>query len=100
MTDREKIVKGLEYHLKELSVGKTCYECPYCGDNPCEIHLISDALTLLMEQTAVSTTWVCHLYRSGDKRFECSWCHGTSWKPSDYCPDCGTRMAEVVNMDD
>lgn len=50
MPDREKVIKGLEYHLKELSVGKTCFECNYCGDNPCEIHLITDALSLLKEQ--------------------------------------------------
>ena len=50
MPDREKVIKGLEYHLKELSVGKTCFECPYCGNNPCEIHLITDALALLKEQ--------------------------------------------------
>jgi len=48
--DREKVVKGLEYHLKELSIGKTCYECPYFGDNPCEIQLIANALELLKEQ--------------------------------------------------
>lgn len=50
MTDREKVIKGLEYHLKELSIGKTCYECPYFGDNPCEIQLIANALELLKAQ--------------------------------------------------
>ena len=50
MADREKVIKGLEYHLKELSVGKTCYECPYFGDNPCEIQLIANALELLKAQ--------------------------------------------------
>lgn len=50
MTEREKVIKGLEYHLKELTVGKTCYECPYFGDNPCEIQLIANAITLLKEQ--------------------------------------------------
>ena len=50
MADREKVIKGLEYHLKELSVGKTCFECPYCGNNPCEIHLITDAIAMLKEQ--------------------------------------------------
>ena len=49
MTDREKIIKGLEIHLKELNVGKTCFECPYRGDNPCEIMLIANALELLKE---------------------------------------------------
>lgn len=46
----EKVSKGLEYHLKELTVGKTCYECPYYGDNPCEIQLIANTIALLKEQ--------------------------------------------------
>lgn len=50
MIEREKVIKGLEYHLKELTVGKTCYGCPYCGDNPCEIQLIANAIALLKEQ--------------------------------------------------
>ena len=50
MIDRDKVVKGLEYHLKELTVGKTCYECPYWGDNPCEIQLIANAIALLKKQ--------------------------------------------------
>lgn len=50
MKCQEKAIKGLEYHLKELSVGKTCFECPYWGDNPCETQLIADAITLLKEQ--------------------------------------------------
>ena len=49
MTDREKVIKGLEYHLKELTVGKTCFECPYWGDNPCEINLIANAIALLKD---------------------------------------------------
>ena len=58
MIDRTKIIKGLEYHLKKLSVGKTCFECPYWGDNPCEIQLIADALILLKEQKAERSDWV------------------------------------------
>ena len=50
MPDKEKVIKGLEYHLKELSIGKTCFECPYCGDNPCETQLIADAIVLLKKQ--------------------------------------------------
>ena len=56
MTDREKVIKGLEYHLKELTVGKTCFECPYCGDNPCEINLIANAIAILKEQDA--SEWI------------------------------------------
>lgn len=47
MVDREKVIKGLEYHMQELGVGKTCFGCSYFGDNPCEILLIEDVLELL-----------------------------------------------------
>ena len=53
MLDRKKVLRGLECHLKELSVGKTCYECPYIGDNPCEIQLIANVLELLKEHEPI-----------------------------------------------
>jgi len=67
MADREKVIKGLEYHIKELSVGKTCFECPYCGNNPCEIHLITDALALLKEQEDLKQKMWNALYSDEDK---------------------------------
>lgn len=93
MTDREQIIKDFEHSINKAR-----------GDYYDYVDLtVEDAdkiLELLKKLTTASTTWVCHLYRCGSKRYECSWCHGTSWKASNYCPDCGTRMAEVVNMDD
>ena len=57
--DREKVIKGLEYHLKELSIGKTCFECPYWGDNPCETQLIADAIVLLKKQEeSIPVSWL------------------------------------------
>lgn len=109
MIDREMIVKGLECCAKWMDKDDidACNSCPYhknfnYDDHGCLAEVNNDAIFLLkeQEQTAESTPWICHLYRCGDKRFECSWCHGTSWKASDYCPDCGTRMAEEVDMDD
>ena len=96
MTYREKVIKGLEYHLKELSVGKTCYECPYFGDNPCEIELIANALELLKDQepTRVSQQW--------DDTHGASYCEcGSSWisingSRINYCPSCG----KAVKWDD
>ena len=79
---------------------------PGCGRMPCSVRIplfvVRETIEVLKEdQTIKSATWVQHLYRLGSKRFECNWCHGTSWKPSDYCPDCGSRMDEtVVNMID
>lgn len=93
MTDREQIIKDFEHSINKAR-----------GDYYDYVDLtVEDAdkiLELLKKLTTASTTWVCHLYRCGSKRYECSWCHGTSWKASNYCPDCGTKMAEVVNMDD
>lgn len=93
MIDREQIIKDFEHAVNKAR-----------GDYYDYVDLtVEDAdkiLELLKKLTTASTTWVCHLYRCGSKRYECSWCHGTSWKASNYCPDCGTKMAEVVNMDD
>ena len=55
MTDQEKVIKGLEYHFKESSIGKTYFGCPYCGDNPCEAQLIADAIALLKEPEEETT---------------------------------------------
>ena len=110
MTDREKLIKILECCHED-----DCGHCPACHTDgrlcdgatelsiPVPVFIYDDVLELLkeQEQTIKSATWVQHLYRLGSKRFECNWCHGTSWKPSDYCPDCGAKMDEtVVNMDD
>ena len=110
MTKREKVIKILECCIED-----DCEHCPItykgglcvarCGRMPCSVRIplsvVRETIEVLKEeQTTVTTSWVCHLYRCGTKRYECSWCHGISRKPSDYCPDCGTRMAKVVNMDD
>ena len=50
MINRDKVIKGLEHHLSEITIGKKCFQCPYYGDNPCEQILIASALELLKEQ--------------------------------------------------
>lgn len=91
MVDREKVIKGLEHHLKELSVGKTCFECPYCGDSPCEICLITDALALLKEQDQSTRP----IYNG--RYWECEQC-GEKYKDIlavkeyKHCPGCGRRI--------
>ena len=49
MTDREKVIKGLECHYSgcEKPDGTIC---PYWENDRCSASLISDALTLLKEQ--------------------------------------------------
>lgn len=99
MADREKVVKGLEYHLKELSAGKTCFECPYWGDNPCEIQLVADALTLLKEQEPVCVMGPDIYEEYWAREAICPDC-GTHWMSFDkngqrvtkYCPGCGRQV--------
>lgn len=101
MIDREKVINGLEYHLKELSVGKTCFECPYCGNNPCEIQLITDAIVLLKAQEPVKTEPVrFRIFRAGGSRYT-FWgyvCDGCGYKTSEahtnwrFCPECGRKV--------
>lgn len=51
MTDREKVIKGLEVCVDRVSGKYTCNECPYEIDgNYCEINLAKDALALLKKQ--------------------------------------------------
>lgn len=91
MTDRGKTIKGLEYHLKELSVGKTCYECPYFGDNPCEIQLIANTLELLKEQKAeierLKKPDCEHAEHDGAGCLGYSGCHQDD-EPIDACKGC------------
>lgn len=83
MPEKERVIKGLEYHLKELSVGKTCFECPYWGDNPCEIHLIADALTLLKEQKALPIVYQNNEYTG---------------LPMALCPSCGEPLDSSMRV--
>lgn len=97
MIEREKVIKGLEYHLKELTVGKTCYECPYCGDNPCEIQLIANAIALLKEQEPRVLTLEQEPIKVERRMEETEWnvcgnCGSHVIHKWAYCPYCGKRL--------
>ena len=50
MSDRENVIKGLEYCTTE---GRNYdFRCPYNGEDDCEVSLEKDALALLKEQEA------------------------------------------------
>lgn len=50
MTDREKVIKGLEIHTKPNS---RCVGCPYPNNGLCGDQLYHDALAMLKEQEPV-----------------------------------------------
>ena len=56
MPDREKVIKGLEIHIKPNS---RCVGCPYPNNGLCGDQLYMDALTLLKEQEeSIPVSWL------------------------------------------
>lgn len=85
MTDREKVIKGLETCAGTNNDGDDCtadclLECPYKG-SLCIDRLMYDALAILKEQEAVKPTW------SRGKPF-CGAC-GLRIHGGKFCSECG-----------
>ena len=62
MTDREKVIKGLEIHTKPNS---RCVGCPYPNNGLCGDQLYVDALALLKEQPEIIRCKDCEHYTGG-----------------------------------
>lgn len=105
MTDREKIIKGLECIAQQAQDG-TCGGCayfrPYIDDPDCgwcdRVAIANDALALLREQEAVKTepVWF-RVVRAGGSSYpfwDCV-CEGCGFKTAmahtdwRFCPECG-----------
>jgi len=98
MTDREKVIKGLECLIvKELPCDKGC---PYYGTGNCSSKIAKDVRELLEEQESewledsdpgqeYGTTWACRKCMHSIHR-------PYIWNPYDsgykYCPHCGAEM--------
>lgn len=95
MTDREQIIKDFEHAVNKARGDYYDYVDLTVEDSGKILKILKG-----QELPTVSATWISHLYRFGSQAFECSLCHGTTWKPSNYCPDCGTKMDGTVNMND
>lgn len=96
MTDREKVIKGLE--CCSAMSGNACRKCPYgneCLDTDLpygEAHLSADALELLKEQEAKKPIYNYKKY--GDCLPHCPSCEKVLPNVSQYgfakfCPECG-----------
>jgi len=113
MTDRERVIKGLECHLDTEA---DCADCIYVNSGfRCYAVLLEDALKVLKEQPEQKhghwkgftqsryfgkDDYGEPIFRDG-RFYVCSECRRKSVIKYRYCPHCGTKMDErVVNMDD
>ena len=97
MTDREKVIKGLEH----CSSGEGCKGCPYNkteSGHACLFDCVRDALALLREQEAV-TEYVMDEYQPTCKA--CGFRPFAGYIPSlewmrergfKFCPQCGKAV--------
>ena len=110
MTDREKVIKGLEIHTKPNS---RCIGCPYPNNGLCGDQLYIDALTLLKEQKHGHWVFDPDGIDWNIPAWCCSECHCRNynippniekvnplrWEGSKFCPNCGAKMDEEVKQD-
>ena len=104
MTDREKVIKGLQGVFRCVSpVNHTCRDCPYQDNHvECVRRVLNDALALLKVQEPQATTheaeW--HIFK-GQRGATCSYCKHTFddvYDPENYdyyCRHCGARMVRI-----
>ena len=111
MTDREKVIKGLEMCLAaDLTEDENpCAPCPFLFDGMCQNTIKKDALALLREQEPVahaawlgretSTAYDLYGVKTWAVKYKCSKCgfvHRAieAHMCYNYCPMCGARMDE------
>ena len=93
MSDREKVIKGLE--LCEIGSGDKCYEteCQYYGQG-CTESLKDDILAMLKEQEAVEPKKTA--YQRVDHTiaywYRCGTCDMSIFPSYKYCPFCGLAV--------
>lgn len=101
MTEREKVIKGLECCTSFDSVDKTCMECPFendCVEKQRNTQLLQDALALLKEQEPKPIAYTDNPY-TGLPVARCPKCgkfarqfHSAIKEETHYCPWCGQAV--------
>ena len=76
MTDRTKVIKGLEEHA---NLRTDCEDCPYNGQLFCHCMLMEDALKVLKEQEALPIVYETNKYTG---------------LPVAHCPSCGEYLVQ------
>lgn len=106
MTDKEKIINGLEccLHDEDDDHGRLCEKCPYdCGD--CRKDLYNDVLGLLKEQEAVKPIveqYALPLTPTSVrfiKKHYCGICKEEITGNNVYCHKCGRKVKWDESVD-
>lgn len=107
MTNREKVIKGLEICTKDIPMSNAvhksdfCKECPYYNaeNHYCwnQIVMMRDALALLKEKDPIEPIeLIDDFYPIGDPLrtigWKCSKCMGRLGGLENYCPNCGCEV--------
>lgn len=96
MTDREKVIKGLERCM--LSYKDGCDECPYIGKGMCQELLGENAIALLKAKEPVEPTepdednMVCCGACGSPVGYEVLEPSGMDYVRYNYCPNCGRAV--------
>ncbi len=84
MTDREKVIRGLEVCIEaDFTEGKNpCAPCPYFFEGMCHHLIMKGALELLKEQEPIRRS---EMYFCGD-------CKTAIARTMNYCHKCGRKV--------
>lgn len=86
MTDREKVIRGLEC----CAVVNCGHECPYAPIGGCRVKVLRDAIALLREQEPVKPQKMLGGVWSYER---CGACGGVLYERGfAYCPWCGKAV--------
>ena len=90
MTDREKVIKGLECHMAMLA----CDKCPYyCGDTCSGIDdVVYDAIALLKAQEPVEPILKREAWNKYYNYYVCPVCGEDLVYEQNYCSECGRAV--------
>lgn len=90
MSDREKVIKGLECCIKKMEGQRVCDECPYDEDFNCLGCSVAlrQALALLREQEPVNVVMVQNIQTN-----TYDWGEETEIRTDFFCPDCKEIIA-------
>ena len=86
MPDINKVVKGLEAHLKGNS---RCEGCPYPNNGLCGDKLMAEALALVKAQEPIP---VKRIDANRNHFIKCGNCNTNLMSGMEYCPQCGKAV--------